>query len=154
VVVAFLALQLLDGVGRRPLLLGGFMGMAVGMLTLGIVLEFEIIPPLVKPWLAVFGVALFTAAFGLGPATAFRPIVSEIYPTRVRGLGSSVAQTANSVANLLVAGTFLTLLESVGRGPTFALYGLLAVVACVFVYVCAPETKGRSLEEIEACWKR
>ena len=154
VLTAFLALKLLDRVGRRPLLLGGFTGMAVGMLMLGIVLGDEILPPLVEPWVAVFSVALFTAAFGLGPATAFRPVISEIYPTGVRGLGNSIAQLANSLANLLVAATFLTLLDSIGGGPSFILYGLFAVAAILFVYFCAPETKGHSLEEIEAFWSR
>lgn len=152
VCVAFLALKLIDRVGRKPLLIGGFMGMAVSMISLGVVLDYEIVPAIVEPWLALVSLVIFTASFGLGPAPTFRPILSEIYPTRVRGLGAAAGQTANSVANLLVSATFLTLIQLVGRSASFFLYGSLAVAASMFVYVYAPETKGRSLEEIEAFW--
>lgn len=151
--MSFLALKLIDRVGRKPLLIGGFTGMAVSMIALGVVLDYEIVlPGVVKPWLAVVSLVIFTASFGLGPAPVFRPILSEVFPTRVRGMGVAASQTANSVANLLVSATFLTLIQLVGRASCFFLYGSLAVAASIFIYVYAPETKGRSLEEIEAFW--
>jgi hypothetical protein len=65
----------------------------------------------------------------------------------------SIASIANWGSNLIVALTFLTLIQVVGRPGTFWLYGLMGVGAWLFAYSLVPETKGRSLEEIEAHWR-
>lgn len=90
-------------------------------------------------------------AIGLGPV--FWLLIAEIYPLKIRGLAMSMATSANWGVNLLVALTFLTLIQLLGRPGTFWLYGLVCVGAWIFAYRLVPETKGRSLEEIESHWR-
>ncbi|WP_280465474.1 MFS transporter, partial [Nocardia brasiliensis] len=70
----------------------------------------------------------------------------------LRSTGSSAMLTSDLVANAIVAGAFLTMLESLGGAGTFAVFGALAIVGFGFVYRLAPETKGRQLEEIQYYW--
>jgi SP family galactose:H+ symporter-like MFS transporter len=123
-----LAIFLLDRVGRRPLLLLGVAGQTIGL---------------------VIYVACF--AFGLGPI--FWLLISEIYPLKIRSAAMSAATVANWGMNLVVAATFLTLVAVLGHAVTFWLYGVIAVAAWVFIYRLVPETKGKSLEQIEAHWR-
>lgn len=76
--------------------------------------------------------------------------MSEIFPLQVRGSAMSVATIALWVSNIVVALTFLSMIERFGNTATFWLYGLICAAAWVFVYLLVPETKERSLEEIEA----
>jgi SP family galactose:H+ symporter-like MFS transporter len=91
------------------------------------------------------------AVSGLGPV--FWLMISEIYPLKARGAAMSVATVANWGMNLTVALTFLTLIGALGRAETFWLYGAIAVAAWVFFYRLVPETKGKSLEQIEEHWR-
>ena len=65
----------------------------------------------------------------------------------------SIASEANWGSNLVIALTFLTLISVLGRSGTFWLYGAVAVAAWIFIYIMLPETKGRTLEEIESHWR-
>jgi len=85
---------------------------------------------------------------GLGPI--FWLVISEIYPLKVRGAAMSTVTVTNWTLNLLVSVTFLSLVAALGRGGTFWLYGAIAVAALVFFYRMVPETKGKTLEQIEA----
>jgi SP family galactose:H+ symporter-like MFS transporter len=79
-------------------------------------------------------------------------LIAEIYPQEVRGLAMSVATLTNWATNLLVALTFLTLVDAIGTSATFWTYAVLTAVALVFTWTFVPETKGHTLEEIEAHW--
>jgi SP family galactose:H+ symporter-like MFS transporter len=72
---------------------------------------------------------------------------------KIRGVAMSVATSANWGANLFVALTFLTLIQATGRSSTFWIYGLVGVGAWLFTWFYIPETKGRSLEDIESHWR-
>ena len=89
-------------------------------------------------------------AFGLGPI--FWLLISEIYPLKIRSAAMSVVTVTNWGMNLGVAVTFLTLVAILGHAWTFWLYGVIAVAAWIFIYRLVPETKGKSLEQIEAHW--
>jgi len=89
-------------------------------------------------------------AISLGPI--FWLLISEIYPLKIRGLAEGTAAGTNWAFNLLVSITFLTLVEMLGPSWTFWLYGVLAIAAWLFSYYLVPETKGRTLEEIEQSW--
>ncbi|ELY65866.1 MFS transporter, partial [Natrinema versiforme] len=77
-------------------------------------------------------------------------MISEIYPMEVRGTAMGVVTVVNWAGNLIVSLTFLRLIDGIGQTGTFWLYGVLSLLALVFCYRLVPETKGRSLEEIEA----
>jgi MFS family permease len=92
----------------------------------------------------------YVAAFAISLGPIFWLLISEIYPLRVRGVAMSIATTSNWAFNLLVALTFLILLNSLGPAQTFWMYAVLSVGAFLFSYRFVPETKGRALEEIHA----
>jgi len=72
---------------------------------------------------------------------------------KIRGLAMSIASVANWGSNMIVALTFLTLTQAIGKNGAFWLYGLLTIGAVIFVLFLVPETKGRTLEEIESHWR-
>ena len=86
-------------------------------------------------------------AFSLGPIVWV--VISEIFPSSARGPGNAVATTANWVGNLVVSLTFLSLIDALGDSGTFALYAVLGIASILFVRSRVPETKGRTLEEIQ-----
>jgi len=147
-----LAIYLMDRVGRRPLLLIGVAGQIVGMAVLGAAFQFQQLSGFIG-YIAIGGLAIFVACFAFGLGPVFWLMISEIYPLKVRGAAMSVATVANWGMNLAIAVTFLTLLGVLGRTETFWLYGAIAVAAWVFFYRLVPETKGKSLEQIEAHWR-
>ncbi|MCL5236718.1 MAG: sugar porter family MFS transporter [Nitrospirae bacterium] len=151
VLMTVVALLLLDRVGRRPLLLTGLAGMVISLAVLGTAFLFPHLR--VLKWFAAGSLMLYVGSFAVGLGPVFWLLISEIYPVKIRGLAMSIATVANWGANLLVALTFLTLVQVLGRPGTFWLYGLLSIGAWIFAYVLAPETKGRSLEDIEAHWR-
>jgi sugar porter (SP) family MFS transporter len=147
-----LAIFLLDRVGRRPLLLIGATGQIIGLAILGAALQFQQLANL-KSDVAIAGLVIFVCSFAVGLGPVFWLMISEIYPLRIRGVAMSVVTVTNWGMNLAVAVTFLTLVGVLGRGGTFWLYGIIAVGAWVFCYRLVPETKGKTLEQIEAHWR-
>src|SRR5215469_13913316 len=92
-----------------------------------------------------------SSAISLGPI--FWLLIAEIYPLKIRGLAEGTAATFNWASNLIVSLTFLTLVEKLGPSATFALYAFAAVASWLFAYYLVPETKGRTLEQIETSWR-
>jgi SP family galactose:H+ symporter-like MFS transporter len=152
VVMTGVAIALLDRVGRRPLLLAGMIGMVVGLVALGVAF---VLPGLSGSlgWIAVISVMVYVGSFAIGLGPVFWLLISEVYPLKVRGLAMSLATVANWAANLIVALTFLSLIQVAGRPGAFWVFAGVGVVSWVFAYRLVPETKGRSLEEIEAHWR-
>lgn len=153
VVMTLVALWLVDRSGRRPLMLVGLAGMVVGFALLFIVLQMPHTTGAVG-WIAVFGLMLFVASFAVGPGAVVFLLISEIYPQQIRGLGMGIANFALWGAYLLSTLTFPILLQLMGKSGPFLIYTLLGVAAWLFVFKLIPETKGRSLEEIQATWRR
>ena len=147
-----LAIFLMDRMGRRPLLLIGVTGQIIGLAILGAAFQF---PHLVsfKSYVAIGGLVIYVACFAFGLGPIFWLLISEIYPLKIRGAAMSVVTVTNWAFNLLVAVTFLTLVGVLGHAGTFWLYGVIAIGALVFFYLLVPETKGKTLEQIEAHWR-
>jgi sugar porter (SP) family MFS transporter len=147
-----LAIFLLDRVGRRPLLLIGIAGQVFGLAVLGAAFKIEQWASF-KSEVAVAGLVIYVASFAVGLGPIFWLLISEIFPLRVRGAAMSAVTMTNWAMNLAVAVTFLTLVAALGRAETFWLYGVIAIAAWVFCYRLVPETKGKTLEQIEAHWR-
>ncbi|XP_038895309.1 probable inositol transporter 2 [Benincasa hispida] len=100
-------------------------------------------------WLALIGLALYIIFFspGMGPVPWL--VNAEIYPLRYRGVCGGISATTNWISNLIVAQSFLSLTQSIGPSWTFLIFGLISVVALLFVLTCVPETKGLPIEQIE-----
>jgi MFS family permease len=87
----------------------------------------------------------------LGPV--FWLLISEIYPLKIRGAAMSAVTVTNWGMNMAVAVTFLTMVHLIGHAGTFWVYGVIAVGAWIFSYQLVPETKGKTLGQIEAHWR-
>jgi sugar porter (SP) family MFS transporter len=152
VLLTILALELLDRAGRRPLLLFGLVGMIFSLVFLGAAFLAENPTP-VLAWVSVVCVMAYVACFAISLGPIFWLMIAEIYPLKIRSRAMSIATMANWGSNLLVALTFLSLLRALGRPSTFWLYALVGVAAWIFVFRMVPETKGKTLEQIEADWR-
>lgn len=148
VIMTLVAMRLLDTAGRRRLLLVGLSGMLVTLLIVAGGFESGLHGGLA--WVTVVSVAAYVAFFAIGLGPVFWLLIAEIFPLAVRGRGMSLATIANWAFNMLVSITFLDLVHGLGRGPTFLIYAAMTFVTIVFTWYLVPETKGRSLEEIEA----
>jgi sugar porter (SP) family MFS transporter len=151
VLLTILSVRLLDRTGRRPLLLIGIAGMIASLAALGFVFQFGAHSSALS-WLAVGSVMLYVASFAISLGPIFWLLIAEIYPLCVRGVAMGVATMANWAFNLLVALTFLLLVERLGPAYTFWIYALVSVASWIFGYRKVPETKGRTLEEINEAW--
>jgi sugar porter (SP) family MFS transporter len=147
-----LAIFLIDRVGRRPLLLTGVAGQIIGLGILGAAFQFPQLASF-KSDVAIGGLLIYVACFAFGLGPIFWLLISEIYPLKNRGVAMSAVTVTNWAMNLLVAVTFLTLVSVLGHGGTFWLYGVVAIGAWIFFYRLVPETKGKTLEQIEAHWR-
>jgi SP family galactose:H+ symporter-like MFS transporter len=147
-----IAIFLLDRLGRRKLLLLGLAGMSGMLIMLGIVF---FLPSLLNQLgtLAAIGLIVYVGFFAIGLGPVFWLLISEIYPLKVRGLAMSIVTEANWGSNLIIALTFLTLVQLLGRSGTFWLYAGVGILALIFTYAYVPETKGRTLEDIEEHWR-
>jgi len=146
VIMTLVSMRLVDRLGRRPLLLTGTAGIVI---TLGILGFAFLKPGGGLAHIAVVTLMAYVASFAISLGPIFWLLISEIYPLKIRGLAGGTAAAANWAANLLVSLTFLTLVEALGPSRTFWLYAFFAIAAWIFSYYLVPETKGRTLEEIE-----
>ena len=152
VLMTIVAMWLIDRVGRRPLLLTGIAGMILSLGVLGFAFRTHE-PSTSLGWLAMIILMAYVASFAISLGPIFWLLIAEIYPLKIRGIAEGTAAGTNWAANLLVSITFLSLVQALGPSWTFWLYGLLAIASFVFAYALVPETKGRTLEEIEKSWR-
>ena len=148
VVFTVAAVLLLDRVGRRALLLVGTVGLCVALVVLGVFFK---VPGLQQhvPWLALVALVVYIASFAIGLGPVFWLMISEIFPLSLRSKAMAACTAANWIANFLVSYFFLQLVGAVGRPVTFWIYAGLGVLAVAFFALRVPETKDRSLEQIE-----
>jgi len=220
VIMTVVAVQLLDRMGRRPLLLIGMIGMvlSLGVLGAGFMISppaYEVTPEIIKTlhadqadgkielstekidgltafigkqlsskelkaqleetgftegeagviqdysiapasgvlkWMSLGSIFFYIGCFAISLGPIFWLIIAEIYPLKIRGLAMSIATLSNWLFNWLVAFTFLTLVTNVGQSYAFWLYGGIAFIGIIFSYLYCPETKGKTLEQIEEHW--
>ncbi|XP_069728014.1 solute carrier family 2, facilitated glucose transporter member 10 [Phaenicophaeus curvirostris] len=109
---------------------------------------------MVLNWITLLSMMAFVSAFsiGFGPMTWL--VLSEIYPAGIRGRAFAFCNSFNWAANLLISVSFLDLIDAIGFSWMFLLYGLMGVMAVIFIYLFVPETKGQSLEEIDQQFSR
>jgi len=150
VLATFIAVWLIDRLGRKPLLYSGLAGMLISLTAIGGVFALgDSGGGLGSGGAAVIAVWFYVAcfAFSLGPIPWL--IMTEIFPLNVRGRAVSIATMSSWGANLVVSFSFLPLFEAAGATFTYWLYALVSLLGILFVRRLVPETKGLSLEEIE-----
>lgn len=148
-----LAILTVDKMGRKPLLIVGAVGMGVSMLGLGASFYFEQLG-----WFSLVLMLTYTASFAMSWGPVVWVLLSEIFPNSIKGV-MAIAVAAQWIANLLVSWTFpmmndnAWLTDTFHHGFAYWVYGLMGFLAALFVWRWVPETKGRSLEQMEKLWK-
>lgn len=147
-VFTLVAIWLIDQVGRKPLMVGGATGMTLSLTLIGLSFRYDLFGGV---WLLVL-IVVYVSSFAASLGPVVWVIISEIFPNRIRGRAMSVATVALWASNYLVSQTFPVLIESAGSALTFWFFALMCIATILFTGFVVPETKGRSLEEIERSW--
>jgi sugar porter (SP) family MFS transporter len=143
-VFTLIALGFVDRFGRRPLMLFGCAGIGISHLLIGLAYRARLVGlPLLIFTLAAIG----CYAMSLAPVTWV--LISEIFPNRIRGAAVSIAVSALWIASFILTFTFPVILQAIGSAATFWLYAGICFIGFVFIWRRVPETKGRTLEQIE-----
>jgi MFS transporter, SP family, arabinose:H+ symporter len=145
----FIAILFIDKVGRRKLYLIGSMGMTLTLVLLAISFYFKMDGIFTLICILIF-MAFFAACIG----PVFWTLVSEIFPNRIRGKALAFASFTQWVFNFLIVLLFPHFLKTLGGATTFLFLALMSAIQWLFTYLNVPETKGKSLEEIEHHWIR
>jgi sugar porter (SP) family MFS transporter len=149
-VFTVIALFTIDRLGRKVLLISAAGGMGLSLTALGFVFAVGSVTPSRALGLILCYVACFS--FGMGPGVWV--VISELFPTRIRGRAMSVATVALWLACLLITVTFLSLVKAFTAAGAFWIYAFMCACTVWFVWKFTPETKGKNLEEIEQQWKK
>lgn len=155
---AAVSILMIDRGGRRFLLIVGGLGMCFSCFSMGAYFfitinsapkDGDIGEGMDLSWVAVTSVAIYIVGFAMawGPCTWL--IMSEIFPVKARGIASGIATLFNWLCSFAITKTFSMLIDVFTEAGTFWFYGSLAFIAVLFVYFFVPETKGKSLEEIQ-----
>lgn len=148
VLATFIAIGLVDRWGRKPTLILGFIVMALGMGTLGTMMNIGI-SSVFAQYFAVIMLLIFIVGFAMSAGPLIWVLCSEIQPLKGRDFGITCSTATNWIANMIVGATFLTMLNSLGSAHTFWVYAGLNVLFIFITLALIPETKNISLEHIE-----
>lgn len=146
-----IALLIIDKVGRKQLVWWGVGGMIVCLLMIGLYfLPFTHLPN----WFMLTFFLLYVFCTAISISAVVFVLLSEMYPNRVRGLAMSIAGFALWVGTYLIGQLTPWMLETLTPAGTFFLFAFMCIPYLVIMYKCVPDTTGKSLEEIEAFWKK
>lgn len=148
-IFTFIAILFIDKVGRRFLYLIGSMGMVITLVLLAVSFYLK-----TEGIFTLISILLFIAFFASCIGPVFWTLISEIFPNRIRGKAVAFATFTNWIFNFLVVLLFPHFLASVGGVVTFLFLALMSFLQLLFTYLYLPETKGKSLEEIEKLWNK
>jgi MFS family permease len=148
-IFTFVAIFFIDRIGRRSLYLIGSMGMVITLIMLAISFYLKM-----EGVFTLICILLFIAFFASCIGPVFWTLVSEIFPNRIRGKAVAFASFTQWIFNFLVVLLFPHFLASLGGAKTFLFLALMSFLQLLFTYLYVPETKGKSLEEIEQFWER
>ncbi len=160
VLATLIAVAFVDKLGRKPLLLAGLIGMGVSLAAVGfsflelgdVSLAGSSQKVSTAGTLTLVALVVYIASFAFSMGPVVWTIINEIYPREVRGRMVSIATAVNWFSAWLVSQFFLSLVNAIGEPATFWLFASLCGVAFLWIWRKVPETKGRSLEEIEQMW--
>lgn len=145
VIATFIAIGLVDKVGRKRFLLAGSCIMGIALIIVAACFRYKYF----DNYIVLIGMLAYVAAFGCTLGAVTWVYLSEIFPNRIRGLAMSIATLALWLADFVVAGSFPVMTKHLGTPLTLFCYAVLCAIAFVYMLLKVKETKGRSLEEIE-----
>jgi MFS family permease len=147
-IATILGMSLIDRAGRKPLLMTAFAGMGLSLMAVAAAIHFQ-----ASALVVLIFVLSYVACFAVGVGTGTWVMMAEICPTRIRGRAMSVATIFLWCGTLVVTFTFLSLVNALTAPGTFLLYAVISAAAFLFVWRVVPETRGRTLEEIDHYWR-
>ena len=148
VIFTVVAILTVDKWGRKPLLVTGSIGMAIGMIAMSILSYMNIFSVLTLVFIIIF-----TASFMMSWGPICWVYISELFPNKIRGQAVAVAVAFQWFANFVISSTYPGMMQF-SSAFTYGFYGAMAILSAIFVWKMVPETKGKSLEEIEKIWKQ
>ena len=153
VLATLVAFKMLKKIGRRKMLLGGIFGTTCSLLLLTII-SFTLISNKIFPWLIIILIMTFVGFFQstAGPLTWL--LLSEIFPQRIRGLGAGISIFVLLLSNGVVGYIYPNLVASLGMGGSFMVFLALNIFSWLFAYKLVPETKGKSLEQLQESFQQ
>ena len=143
------AIFTVEKLGRKPLLIVGSLGMAVG--AIGVACTFGN-PEL--QLLCMVSIMVYSASFMFSWGPICWVLIAEVFPNTIRGAAVAIAVAFQWIFNWIVSTSFVPLANSMGFWFTYGLYGVICIVAAVFVWRLVPETKGKTLEDMSKLWKK
>lgn len=157
ILFTLLAIFTVEKWGRKPLLISGSIGMAIG--AFGVALSNIFALPSFIP---VVSIMVYSASFMFSWGPICWVLISEIFPNTIRGAAVAIAVAFQWIFNFIVSSTFVPMYnmslgdmgEKFGHMFAYALYGVICVIAAIFVWKLVPETKGKTLEEMTSLWKK
>ncbi|MDR2910924.1 MAG: D-xylose transporter XylE [Bacteroidales bacterium] len=148
VVFTCVAIATVDKLGRKPLLMIGSIGMAFGMFAIGTLAFLKIIGISTLVFIIIY-----TASFMMSWGPICWVYISELFPNKIRGKAVAVAVAAQWAANYFISSTYPAMMEF-SSGLTYCFYGAMSILSFIFVWRMVPETKGKTLEEMEQLWSK
>jgi SP family xylose:H+ symportor-like MFS transporter len=162
IVFTVIAIVTVDRFGRKPLLIIGSIGMAVGAFAVMLCGQFGLINPdavasesgiTLKSIIPVISIMVYAAFFMMSWGPVCWVLISEIFPNTIRGKAVAIAVAAQWIFNYIVSSTFPPLYDF-SPMAAYGLYGIMCVLAALFVWKLVPETKGKTLEDMTRLWKK
>ena len=147
VVFTVVAILTVDKWGRKPLLILGSIGMAIGMIAISTLAFLDIIGTTTLVFIIIY-----TASFMMSWGPICWVLISEIFPNKIRSQAVAIAVAAQWAANFFISSTYPPMMEF-SNGGTYLFYGVMSILSALFVWKYVPETKGKTLEEMEGLWK-
>jgi SP family xylose:H+ symportor-like MFS transporter len=148
IVFTLVAIFTVDKFGRKPLLIIGSVGMAIGMFAIGLLAYLKIIGVS-----TLIFIVIYSASFMMSWGPICWVLISEIFPNTIRGKAIAIAVAAQWISNFIVSATFPSL-EAFSITFTYVLYGVMSVLSALFVWKMVPETKGKTLEDMNKLWRK
>ena len=143
------AIFTVEKLGCKPLLIVGSLGMALG--AIGVAITFG------NPSMQLFcmvSIMVYSASFMFSWGPICWVLIAEVFPNTIRGAAVAIAVAFQWIFNWIVSTSFVPLANSMGYWFTYGLYGVICIIAAIFVWKLVPETKGKTLEDMTKLWKK
>lgn len=144
------AIFTVEKLGRKPLLITGSLGMALG--AIGVAITFG--NPNLLQLLCMVSIMVYSASFMFSWGPICWVLIAEVFPNTIRGAAVAIAVAFQWIFNWIVSTSFVPMANSLGYWFTYGLYGVICILAAIFVWKLVPETKGKTLEDMTKLWKK
>lgn len=143
------AIFTVEKLGRKPLLIAGSLGMALG--AIGVAFTFGVAE---LKLLCMISIMLYSVSFMYSWGPICWVLIAEVFPNTIRGAAVAIAVAFQWIFNWIVSTSFVPMANSMGYMFTYSLYGVVCILAAIFVWRLVPETKGKTLEDMSRLWRK